>query len=329
MKVNSIYIFLLAGSCALVYMSKKYISSATEHFGVAENQTREINLDYPVEIKKVAVRVSQNVAKGDLLLQVYRTDLPLKLNAIHYQIKELVSREELALEKLKGEQAQVEARKKLVKTNFIEKVKLLEVEANVQNQLMQSIESFDAKNVENELLKQKVTSLQNQYKEELSVIEAEQRKIQKEQDRISAPLEAEVNKLRYEEAVLKKQEEAQYIYAPQSGIINELIIQDGQKVDAYKVLMKIYDTRPNIVTTYLTEGNVEDIKTNTEFDIVSIHDPNYSIKGRVIGLSTRITLIPERLRKVPEMKMWGREVQLQINSENKFLQGEKVKVILQ
>lgn len=329
MKINSIYIFLLLGFFGLVYISKKYITGSNEYFGVAENQTREINLEYPVEIKKVAVKLSQNVNKGDLLVEVHRTDLPLKLNAIHYQIRELVSREELALGKLNSEQAQVEARKKLLKTNFNEKVKLLEVEASIQNQLIQSIESFDVKKVENEVLKQKVISLQNQYKEENAVLEAESEKIRKEQLKITEPLEAEINKLKFEEATLKKQEEAQFIYAPQSGIINELIIQDGQKVDAYKILMKIYDTRPNIVTTYLTEGNVEDLKTNAEYTIASIHDPNYTIKGKIIGLSTRITLIPERLRKVPEMKMWGREVQLQINADNKFLQGEKVKIILQ
>jgi hypothetical protein len=44
----------------------------------------------------------------------------------------------------------------------------------------------------------------------------------------------------------------------------------------------------------------------------------------VIGMGHRIVEIPERLRKIPEIKTYGREVLIQIPSDNKFLQKEKV-----
>ena len=55
---------------------------------------------------------------------------------------------------------------------------------------------------------------------------------------------------------------------------------------------------------------------------------SYILKGIVVNLGTRITALPERLKKIPELRAWGREVQINIQQDNLFLQGEKVRVQL-
>lgn len=328
MKLNFIYIYLFIGTIALVYISKKYISGGNEFFGVAENLNREINLEYPAQIKKLAVTLSQNVKKGDLLAVVYRTDLPMKFNMIDYSIQELNSKNSFEIQLLKGEIGKIEAEKKVLTTAYNEKIKQFELEGNIQKTLMNTIIVLDVKKGENEFLKQKILGAQNQFQEELKLNETKLMNFQNELKKMSKPIEAQIRKLEGERELLKKQEADLNIYAPQDGIISELVVQNEQKIDAYKVLMKIYDVRPNIVTTYITESNVTSLVPKKEYTIMSIHNKNYQIQGKLIGQSTRITLIPERLRKVPEMKLWGREIQLQISSDNNFLQGEKVKVVL-
>jgi hypothetical protein len=46
--------------------------------------------------------------------------------------------------------------------------------------------------------------------------------------------------------------------------------------------------------------------------------------GEVVGVGARIVEYPLRLRKRPDIQMWGREVQILIPPENRFLLGEKL-----
>jgi hypothetical protein len=48
------------------------------------------------------------------------------------------------------------------------------------------------------------------------------------------------------------------------------------------------------------------------------------VQGEVVGIGTRIVEYPVRLRKVPEVQMWGREVNIRIPPNSGFLLGEKV-----
>ena len=43
-----------------------------------------------------------------------------------------------------------------------------------------------------------------------------------------------------------------------------------------------------------------------------------------MGMGSRIIEIPDRLRKNPTFKTYGREIQVEIPSDNQFLQKEKV-----
>ncbi|MBK9015177.1 MAG: hypothetical protein IPM82_14525 [Saprospiraceae bacterium] len=117
-------------------------------------------------------------------------------------------------------------------------------------------------------------------------------------------------------------------FLPQAGIVGQLDFLPGEKLTAYTVIMKIYGTHPDVVTTYIGDGRLAEIKLSDTLTVSSINQPEYQVSGVVLGLGTRIKELPERLRRIPELKAWGREVQLQIPLDNTFLQGEKVKVTM-
>jgi hypothetical protein len=48
--------------------------------------------------------------------------------------------------------------------------------------------------------------------------------------------------------------------------------------------------------------------------------------GEVVGVGSRIVAYPERLRKRPEIPLWGREIEVRISEDNPFLLGEKVMI---
>jgi hypothetical protein len=53
------------------------------------------------------------------------------------------------------------------------------------------------------------------------------------------------------------------------------------------------------------------------------------VSGEVVGVGARIVEYPVRLRKAPDILMWGREVMIKIPVGNKFLLGEKVMITIE
>jgi HlyD family secretion protein len=51
-----------------------------------------------------------------------------------------------------------------------------------------------------------------------------------------------------------------------------------------------------------------------------------AVVGEVVGLSSRIVAFPERMWKMPEMPVYGREVTIKIPENNPFLLGEMVTI---
>ena len=50
----------------------------------------------------------------------------------------------------------------------------------------------------------------------------------------------------------------------------------------------------------------------------------YSCRGIVTGLGSRVVETPVRLRKIPEVSTYGREILVSIPPDNSFIQKEKV-----
>ncbi len=60
--------------------------------------------------------------------------------------------------------------------------------------------------------------------------------------------------------------------------------------------------------------------------IKSQADPENTADGTVVGMGTRIVEYPVRLRKNPDLQIWGREVVIRIPETNRFILGEKVMI---
>ncbi len=75
---------------------------------------------------------------------------------------------------------------------------------------------------------------------------------------------------------------------------------------------------------YIHEELILKININDSIDIFSSSRPDIQNKGIVKTLGSRIVEIPPRLRKIKELKTFGREIIIEIPPDNPFLQKEKV-----
>jgi hypothetical protein len=62
--------------------------------------------------------------------------------------------------------------------------------------------------------------------------------------------------------------------------------------------------------------------------VLSGHDKTNRTPGEIVGVGARIVEYPERLRKRPDILIWGREIIVRLPPENRFLLGEKVRISL-
>ena len=99
---------------------------------------------------------------------------------------------------------------------------------------------------------------------------------------------------------------------------------DGENISSFKTLISFYERNPTLVKGFVHEKLILEVQLEDKLSVTSSQHPNHEVVGEVVGLGTRIVEIPERLRKIPEAKSYGREVLIKIPAENPFLQKEKV-----
>ena len=319
---------LIIGAVFLVPLTRSFNKHPVEFYGIAEAETRSVNLEYPVVIEKMEVVLGEKVKAGQLLAKLHRTSLPIKINDINYELKELSRKKVLSDVQLDADMKKLEGQRELLQTEYAAKIAEIETELAAQEKILEGLTTIKPGEIKNPL-REKISALKEELSKKLEPIEAALLNLENEKRESRNLVDVRVNKLRGELDLIREQEDALLLSAPISGIIGQLNYQSGENVEDYQTILKIYGERPNIITTYIPDGQLAQINLNDTLDITSINAPDYKLAGVVIGLGTRITQLPDRLKKIPEIKAWGREVQVQISSDNQFMQGEKVLVSLQ
>ncbi len=332
-RFNIIYLVFLLGVGFFFPITRKLVSRPEEFYGIAENQIRSINLQYPVEIKEINVKLGEKVDSGQLLARLYRTDLSIKLNDINYEIRELQVKRMLDTEHLQAELRRLEAQRSAIRVEYEQEIAQAEAEYAAQEKVLASIKSIDLNankaKAANNPHSVRIEALKLEMAAETKQLDTEINDLRNRMKTAQAPDDLRIKKLESEQELVRRQEADLEIYAPQAGIVGQLDFLAGEKIEAYTIIMRIYGTHPDVVTTYIGDGRLAEIKLGEVLTVGSINQPEYTVQGKVIGLGTRVRELPERLRRIPEIKAWGREVQLQIPLDNAFLQGEKVKVTMQ
>jgi multidrug resistance efflux pump len=122
----------------------------------------------------------------------------------------------------------------------------------------------------------------------------------------------------------KAQRDHLLIFAEKSGIVGGVNFKSGQTVPPFTTLLSLLSQKPDMIKAYIHENVYSQIELNQELMLASIADKRKKFSGRVVSIGSRIVEMPERLTNSPMMKVWGREVLVQLTESNTFLMGEKV-----
>lgn len=139
-------------------------------------------------------------------------------------------------------------------------------------------------------------------------------------------LAVDIESTKKELELAKAQRNHLLIFAEKSGIVGGVNFKSGQTVPPFTTLISILSQKPDMIVAYIHENIYSEVELNQEMMLASIADKRKKFSGRVVSVGSRIVMFPERLTNSSLMKVWGREVMVQLNESNNFMMGEKVVV---
>lgn len=128
------------------------------------------------------------------------------------------------------------------------------------------------------------------------------------------------NELNYWETV----KDQQVIRATEAGWVGEVLVSESEQVLKGTSLVEIWGNEAQYVEGYIHENFTAEIKSGQQVLVSSSNNTDQTANATIVKLGNRIVEFPDRLRKAPDVRLWGREAIIKIDPGNPFLIGEKV-----
>lgn len=328
MKINLLYIFWAIACCSCIWLFNNIFGeSESTFFGTAENEGIVLNYDHTVLVKRVLVKNGAMVKKGDTLAIFYRNDLDRRQIEKQNEIASIQLENKNRTEELKNEISTLESKRNVLAIELNHQQELLAAESGVQKELMNLLDK-EKPALSSNLKSERIRTL----KEEISVIdkqiETQKTALRQKQAAEKAMATQKTAHAGEELRFLESEREKLTLLAPMDGFVEQVFITENTIEPQLKPLVKINPTGTNRIRGFIYENAEIACNIGDTVQIVSVARPDVSCSGGFIGVSPEMVELPVRLRKLPEIKSWGREVYLQLPPENKFYIGEKVSIKL-
>lgn len=319
------YILALLVGGSIFWFDAQQREVATTFFGFAENLETEINFNHPVIVRSIPVEEGQFVKEGASLLHLQRLQLTDDMADEDYRIAELRAESSAWRSEKQGDISVLDARHRLQDQELTNKIAELETEIAQRKKLFGSLSTLQEVPQTFTKLESELQDLRVEKQLRDSLYQRERAKLQEELRLGEAPYQSELDRLQAQKAF----EEAQLIVdieikAPFDGVVGNVSCKEGEHIPSYNTLMTFYAPRPTLTKGFVYEDQLANVNMGDAFLIRSAVDPTKTCAGKVTGLGSRIVEIPTRLRKMPDVKIYGREVVVSIPPQNPFIQREKV-----
>lgn len=322
------FILLLwaAAVISLFLINSDFKSDANIFLGIAQTDELVINFQSDTEINQVLVTSGQQVSQGEVLMEVDHPQLSARIVQLESQIQEYRASSRKSDNENAALVVQLEAQKKARASELNLEINQLtsQLELNKElNKELKSIPQSTGGTTQNPV-ELRIESLKEELKLSNQSFQAQIDQLRAANDTGSNPVEILINNLMGELALLREEQEQQRVTAPIDGIVGSVNFSAGEIVSSFTPIMTITSKTPSFVVGYIHENSAQSIDAGDVVEVVREGTREAAIAGDVVGVGSRIVEYPIRLRKNPEIPVWGREVQIKIPEENGLLLGEKL-----
>lgn len=299
--------------------------------GITETREVEINTENAVKVGSIHVLPGQEVEKGDLLVELHRPDLVLKINSISHQIEELTMEKQMKEINIASQISNLESEKKRVSSEIYYKIKQLQARQALNEKLAQTLPTLQGQRIPSrkttttvDLFSLEIEALKTEKKLSLEGIELRIRILTDSLASIGKPLSVHIQSLEKELSILQAEKSRLLIRSEFEGLIGSVYFKPGEMVSPFVPILTVHTRTPSYVRGFISETVYNQVNIGQEVHIHSLTAKDSHSQGEIVGVGSRIVDYPVRLRQRPELQTWGREVLIRIKENNQLLLGEKV-----
>jgi multidrug resistance efflux pump len=333
--MKTFYAVCIAVVLVLIIVTMTIRRDSTSFFGIADAKEMIVNAETAVEIGVIRVVPGQAVHAGDTLIELSSPELNLRISEISHQLDELKSRKSAHVNMSRSEMRQLRSQQEARVTEIKSQIQQLEAQYETNRQLMnelRSIKKDNAGGAENRDTQNPTAIKINNLKLELTRLQ-DSSSIMMDQlhDQLSYsgnPMQEQIKQLEDELRLLNEGKRKLHMVAMADGIVGAVNFKEGEKVASFTTIATLHSQFPSFVQGYIHENAYSQVAVGQIVNVSSLANKQTQVTGEVVGVGARIVEYPVRLRKTPDMLMWGREVMIKIPMGNKFLLGEKVMITL-
>jgi biotin carboxyl carrier protein len=323
---NPLYLIALAFVIFLFVYKSQLKTEQEQFFGFAENLEMEVNLDFPVQVNGILIQEGDSVDNATSLLDLTQLALSKDINDEQFKIAELDARFQTNKNIIQNEINLVNAEYQESLNEISAKIESLKNEIELHEDMKSGLKSIvlEEEDAKIKALRNEIALL-TKSQEDLerinkTLVAGLSQKLNDESNNLKTSISRHNSDVSFNEKKLNKLS----LRSPSKALVGNIHVKEGEYVDAFETMITLYEPNPTQVKGFVHEGMSINVQIGDEFKIRSFQDSGKFIEGKITGLGARIVEIPERLRRVPTMKLYGREVVLSIPDNNEFLQGEKV-----
>jgi multidrug resistance efflux pump len=324
-RFNLLYVSIIVTGIILVVELRPSFHRELSFYGFASSRSTEINSNYPVVVEQVLVKPGQEVEKGEVLLHVSRRKSKETLEDQTFRIAELKAEEALWKQKQKNDIEELKTQKKAELTEINTEIESLENELIFKKSLVEGLTFIEPAITTYKPLEQRITKNKQKAIDLKRILDLKINGLETELSLGQSPYNEQVKRLLAEKKFDKQQQVVPIVVtAPTNGLVGNISCKEAEHISSYTTLLTFYEPHSGRIKGFIHEDLTLKVELGQEFLISSLKDEDTACKGKVVGLGSRIVEIPSRLRKIKSIKVYGREVLIEIPKNNPFLQQEKV-----
>lgn len=321
---------------ALVALTLYYRREPDSVYGIADTKEIVINSESAVEILRLSVVEGEAVKAGDTLLALHSPELDLKISQLSHEISVLRTRESTHASLSRSEMLQLRAQQQEKASEIRAELSELEAQYNLNRQLMTELRSLDherpaAAQEEDDRnpIKIKIESLKRLLELAQDPTRVYQNRLTDALSSSGGPLIEQAKLLEEELKMLHQDKERLVVTSPIDGLVGSVNFKVGEKVSPFTPILTVHAASPSFARGYIHEDISSQVAVSQKVMVRSGHDHHHAVEGVIVGVGARIVEYPERLRKRPDIIIWGREITVKLPPQNRFLLGEKVRIALE
>lgn len=140
------------------------------------------------------------------------------------------------------------------------------------------------------------------------------------------PLAVDIEDFTEELEYLEEQKKNLYIFADVDGVVGGVAFKEGEKAPSFTGLVTLSPENPSYIQGFIHEQLRTRLEIGREVAVTPVSGGGEPVVGRVVSIGSRIVMMPPRMLPYPTMQVYGREVIVEIPSQNGLLLGEKVQL---